>query len=52
MARDPIEVRYESGYDALPEAIRCTLTRREWEFMTMDQKANLYEDSTEPQVIE
>lgn len=38
------------GYDALPEAIKATISRKEWLFMTDSHKAELLRAETEPEV--
>ena len=35
-------------YDALPESIKATLTRREYIWLTDSQKAELVQQATEP----
>ena len=38
----------DDRYDQLPLSIRCNVTRREYEFMTDQQKDNIERDLTQP----
>ncbi len=39
-------------YDLLPEVIRANVTKKEYAWMTDDQKAELTDSFTEPDVLE
>lgn len=41
-----------TDYDALPEIIRGMVTRKEYAWMSDDQKCNLIEDCTTPDDVE
>ncbi len=40
----------EDDYERLPECIKFTITRKDWLWLSHEQKANLVKDETEPEV--